>query len=258
MQQHTVDINCDLGEGTSRQDCQLDASLMPYISRCNIACGGHAGNDFTMQQTLLNAKKHNILCGAHPGYPDPQNFGRISLPLEPDVLVKSIVKQISQLEYLATTTAQPLSHIKMHGALYNDAEKSTDLAELLCHALATHFSHLSLIGLAGGAMQLAAQKHGITFLREGFMDRAYLATGHLAPRTLEGSVHQDANTCVQQVLAMLHQHPMPILMPQGMTDNGPPLILQIDTLCLHGDSVIAPELVKHLNQTLQQHGYSVA
>ena len=250
MQQQYIDINCDLGEGQTLAVCEQDALLMPYLSRCNIACGKHAGNEQTMFQTLFNAKQHGILCGAHPGYADPDNFGRLSLALSTDKIIDSVVAQIQHLTQIATSLGQNLVHIKLHGALYNDAEKSPELACALCLAFAKHFSHLTIIGLAGGAMQTAAKKHDLTFLREGFMDRAYLATGQLAPRTLSGSVYKNVEQCIAQILAMVQQHAYETL-------DGGRVSVEVDTLCLHGDSPIAHAVATTLTVALARVGYVV-
>jgi len=249
MQQY-IDINCDLGEGQTLADCEQDALLMPYLSRCNIACGAHAGNEQTMYQTSLNAKQHGILCGAHPGYADPDNFGRLSLALSIDEVVESVLSQIQQLVKIAAVLEQNIVHIKLHGALYNDAEKSPELAAALCLTFAKHFPHLSIIGLAGGAMQIAAKKKGLEFLREGFMDRAYLADGQLAPRTLSGSVYKNVEQCIAQILAMVQQHAFETL-------DGGRVLVQVDTLCLHGDSVIAHDVAKSLGIALARVGYLI-
>lgn len=249
MQQY-IDINCDLGEGKTLVDCAHDALLMPYLSRCNIACGAHAGNEQTMRQTLVNAKQHNILCGAHPGYADPDNFGRLPLHITTDNIIDSVLTQIQHLTQIAASLGQTLVHIKLHGALYNDAEKSPELAAALCLTFAEHFSHLTIIGLAGGAMQIAAKKQGLTFLREGFMDRAYLANGQLAPRTLSGSVYKSTEQCIAQILAMVQQHAFETL-------DGGRVLVQLDTLCLHGDSPIAHDVATTLAVALARVGYLI-
>ena len=246
-----VDINCDMGEGSTLEHCAQDAQLMPFISRCNIACGGHAGNFITMQQSIKNARLHGIRCGAHPAYPDPQNFGRQSLALSPEHLIDRLLMQINQLDTVATQLSYPLHHIKLHGALYNDAEQSPELADKLCQVLAHHYPHLSVLGLAGAAMETAAKQHGLNFLREGFIDRAYLATGQLAPRTLPGAVYSSVEQCIEQVLAILKHAAVTSL-------DGHSLDLRVDSLCLHGDSAIALELAPKLKTALLHQGYQIA
>ncbi|MDU0356033.1 LamB/YcsF family protein [Paraglaciecola aquimarina] len=253
-----VDINCDLGEGKTLQDCELDAQLMPFISRCNIACGGHAGNPTTMLATLNHAKRSGIQCGAHPSYPDPANFGRQSMHIPLKNLLDNLLAQIAQLDALASKTQQSLSHVKLHGALYNDAEKSPQMAHAICQGLAQHYPQLTILGLPNAAMQSAALAQKLPFMAEGFMDRAYLATGHLAPRSLAGAVYQQVEVCIEQVMAMLMGKPLKVLQAQPHSNTQlSAVIISPDTFCLHGDSVIAHPLIEALHQTLSRHGYAV-
>lgn len=247
----SVDINCDLGEGQSLVDCAQDALLMPYLSRCNIACGGHAGNSLTMQKTLHNAKHHGVLCGAHPGYPDKANFGRSVLPIASARLLDSLLKQITNLYEQASDLKINLSHVKLHGALYNEAEKLPQLAMDICQMLACNFPKLAVLGLPHGAMQAAAKQHGLAFLREGFMDRAYLANGFLAPRTEKESVYQSNEPCISQVLSMLNRG-------EVMTLDNQRLPLEVDSICLHGDSPIALALASQLISQLAQHHWIIS
>ncbi|MDP5031122.1 5-oxoprolinase subunit PxpA [Paraglaciecola sp.] len=247
----SVDINCDLGEGLTIADCEQDALLMPFLSRCNIACGGHAGNHVTMPITLRNALSHGLLCGAHPGYPDKNHFGRVSLNIARSELLDSLVTQIKDLQLHAQALGIELQHIKLHGALYNDAEQSLELASHICQMVAQHFAQLAVLGLPQAAMQQAAQQHGLLFLAEGFMDRAYLSTGQLAPRTQAGAVYTDSEQCIEQVLAILNQRLV-------TTFDGKQLQLEVDTLCLHGDSQIALHLASTLQDRLSAKNWIIA
>jgi UPF0271 protein len=246
-----VDINCDLGEGQSLASCAQDALIMPYISRCNIACGAHAGNRLTMQKTLGNALSHGLICGAHPGYADKANFGRTSLSISIPELIESIVVQISELQQLANGLAINLSHVKLHGALYNDAEKSPELAFEICQMLASLFPNLMVLGLPHGAMQSAAQQHDLVFLREGFMDRAYLANGQLAARSEAGTVYENSEQCIAQLMSLLNGD-------EFTTFDNKPLKLQVDSICLHGDSKIAVDLARSLKAHLNEQNWMIA
>lgn len=229
---------------------------MPYISRCNIACGGHAGNTETMLLTLKNAQQHQIKAGAHPGYADPDNFGRVSLKQDIQLTIDSVLKQVAGLHTMASSLNHPLQHIKLHGALYNDAERSELLAESLCEALAAHYAHLTIVGLAGGEMQKATKANQLNFLAEAFIDRAYLANGQLAPRSLIGSVYSDPQTCIQQVLDMLHGKPITSLATEALPSQ--PIQVKAQTFCLHGDGEKALPLAKALQQNLLNSGYQLA
>lgn len=243
-----IDINCDLGEGEELQHCARDARIMAYISRCNIACGGHAGNAETMRLSLINARTHQIAAGAHPGYPDRKNFGRISLTMPRQALLASVREQIQALQSLALEEQVTLTHIKLHGALYNDAEADDALAEDLVQMFAQAFPTLCILALANAAVERAARRHGYPVLREGFMDRRYLNDHQLSPRSMPGAVIEDFDHCLTQVLALTAGTPFPSI------DNKP-LQFSVDSICLHGDNPQAESIARKLQQALQRAGY---
>ena len=243
----TIDINCDLGEGNCEADCARDARLMRFISRCNIACGGHAGNTTTMTLSLKNAREHNIAAGAHPGYPDPDNFGRTSLTIPHHELLASVREQIQTLQTLAEQEQVTLSHIKLHGALYNDAEADDTLAEELVQMFARDFPTLKVLALANAAVERAAKKYGHPTLREGFMDRRYLNDHQLSPRSMAGAVIEEFDQCLEQVLALATGKPFPSI------DNKP-LQFTVDSICLHGDNPQAETIAQELQQNLRLAG----
>lgn len=245
-----VDINCDLGEGTTAADCSRDALIMPFISRCNIACGGHAGNDTTMALTVGNAKHNGLAIGAHPGYPDRKHFGRRSLSIARPELLENVAAQIERLSAIAARQHCTLDHIKLHGALYNDAEADPRLASSILEMVKVRFPKLKILGLANAAMEQATQKTGLPFLREGFMDRRYLNNHQLSPRNMQGAVIEDFPQCLQQALALIHGEPF-------TTIHGEPLRFTADSICLHGDNLHAPEIATQLFRALQQAGVEV-
>lgn len=246
----TIDINCDLGEGSSEADCAHDARLMQFISRCNIACGGHAGDTTTMTLSLRNAREAGIATGAHPGYPDRKNFGRVSMELTRDHLLSSVREQIQALQKLAATEQVTLSHIKLHGALYNDAEASDELAEDLVQLIAREFPDLKILALANAALERAAKKFRHPVLREGFMDRRYLNDHQLSPRAMSGAVIEDFEQCLQQVLALATGQPF------SSVENKP-LQFSVDSICLHGDNPQAVSIAEKLEQSLLRAGIRI-
>ncbi|MCA0902144.1 5-oxoprolinase subunit PxpA [Microbulbifer agarilyticus] len=240
-----IDINCDLGEGSTAEDCARDALLMPYISRCNIACGGHAGNQETMAISLINAAKHQLTIGAHPGYPDPENFGRKSLQISERELVESVTAQIQALTDLANQQRVVLGHVKLHGALYNDAEANPELARLMTELIHRDFPDLYILGLANGALETAAKVLAHPFIREGFMDRRYLNKQRLSPRSMPGAVIEDFDHCIQQTLGLIRGDGFP-----SIDDNE--LIFTADSICLHGDNPNAVQIAEKLVEALQR------
>lgn len=246
-----IDINCDLGEGVSKTDCDKDAKLMPFISRCNIACGGHAGNLETMRESLINAQENNLKIGAHPGYPDKENFGRTSLKLDFKQLSESLVNQVQQLIKVANSLSITLDHIKCHGALYNDAESNSLLSKQLVILFKTHFPNLKVMGLAGGEMEKSSHELNHHFLREGFMDRAYQSNGKLVPRTKPNSVFNNPTNVVIQACKLASGEPL-------QTSENQLLELSVDSICLHGDNPQALLIAKEVNHAISQIGIEIA
>ncbi|MCP3674407.1 MAG: 5-oxoprolinase subunit PxpA [Gammaproteobacteria bacterium] len=250
MREYFIDINCDLGEGISQQDCDNDELLMPYISSCNIACGGHAGNAFTMRTTLLNAKNNSLKIGAHPGYPDKENFGRQSINLTELQLTQTLVAQINSLLDIAEQENISVKHIKFHGALYNDAENISGLANRLAKIIHQFFPSQKIVGLAGGLLETACQELGLLFLAEGFMDRAYLANSKLVSRSVNGAIYDNQETSINQAIALATNKPISTNCDRTIT----PIV---DTICLHGDNPLALPLIKELSHQFENAGITI-
>jgi len=224
-----IDINCDLGEGETMADCEKEALLMPFISSCNIACGGHAGNEVTMKTSISNAIKHQLKVGAHPGYPDKTNFGRVSISITLENLIESLKQQIDRISAIAEKSNIRLNHIKFHGALYNDIESDKILAEKLAGFCKKKYPSTKLLGLADGNLKAACKKFEIDFIAEGFMDRAYLFSGKLSPRSIKGSVFENKNKVIAQAIALATHQTIKTIDHQKVKP-------QVDSVCLHGDN----------------------
>jgi UPF0271 protein len=242
-----IDINCDLGEGETIADCEKDALLMPYISSCNIACGGHAGNQSTIATSLANAAKHQLKIGAHPGYADKNNFGRVSLELPIQELKDSLKQQINSFNKQADKQNIKLHHIKFHGALYNDIEADNQLALELATVCKKYFPSLELLGLADGNLEEACKKLNINFIKEGFMDRTYLSNGKLTPRGSQNAVIENRDEVVKQAIALASN--------QFVTTNTHnQLKIKVDSICLHGDNPNALAIAEFVCRAMQEHG----
>ena len=159
----TIDINCDLGEGIGN-----DELIMPYISSANIACGYHAGDENTMKQTVDLCKKYNVAVGAHPSFPDRENFGRTDMLLHPGEIYEMIVKQINCLEIIADERDVPVHHVKPHGALYNMAARDKMLAPFVSLAILDTNSKYILYGLSGS--YLVKEGNGVVSRQRGLPD----------------------------------------------------------------------------------------
>lgn len=245
-----IDINCDLGEGKSLIDCAHDAKIMPYISSCNIACGGHAGDESIIKQSLLNASFYELKIGAHPGYEDKVNFGRVSLDISVEEVVTSIQKQLDFFIRISSKLNISIHHIKFHGALYNDLEKQPQLASKLAELIKFKYPSLKVYGLANGIFEKHCIALGIDFIAEGFMDRTYLSSGHLTPRSEENAVLTEQAQSIAQAISLASN--------QGIkSSDGKVITPQVKTICLHGDNPEAITIAKVLHFQLTSAGFLI-
>ncbi|MBS1659865.1 MAG: LamB/YcsF family protein, partial [Bacteroidetes bacterium] len=198
-----IDLNCDMGEGMDS-----DASIFPFITSANIACGGHAGDVDTMRRTVELAMRHGVAIGAHPSYVDRAGFGRI------DLLGKSISlaelpgqlhEQLLALQNVCREFGVRLRHVKPHGALYNRAAKDTEVCGVINAVIKSIDCSLLLYGLSGSEMQASAELAGLHFVSEVFADRTYRPDGSLTPRTEAHALIEDSNIVLQQALKMVRE-----------------------------------------------------
>ena len=226
-----VDLNADLGEGDSS-----DAELLAIVSSCNIACGGHAGDEQSMRTTVAMAISNKVAIGAHPSYPDRDGFGRRSAYSSGDELRDSILAQISALNSVARDQGATLVHVKPHGALYNDAVNDRELSDLIANCIAAAAPGAAFVGLPDSEMQRAASAHSLKFVSEGFIDRAYKDDGQLVPRSEPGAVHKSLDR----------------VLPQAVS-----LVGKVDTLCIHGDTPGAAEVAAAVRSELEKQGVEI-
>ena len=226
-----IDLNADLGEGDP-----CDAELLTIVSSCNIACGGHAGDAETMRITVAAAIKNGVSIGAHPAYPDREGFGRRSGFLRGDALRESLQAQIEALVSIAAEQGVAISHVKPHGALYNDAVNDRELADVIATASLATVPEAAFVGLPNSELQKAAAGSGLDFVGEGFIDRAYQDDGQLVPRSQPGAVHDS----------------LEVVLPQAIS-----LVDKVDTLCIHGDTPGAAGVAKAVRDALEQKGVQI-
>lgn len=227
----SIDLNADLGEGDPH-----DAELLTIVSSCNIACGGHAGDGASMRTTIASAISNNVAIGAHPSYPDREGFGRRSHYLAGDELRDSLIAQINKLASAAKEQGATLTHVKPHGALYNDAVDDRELAGMVASCVATAVPGAAFVGLPASEMQNAATRHSLNFVAEGFIDRAYQDDGQLVPRSEPGAVHKSLD----------------LILPQAVS-----LVGRVDTLCIHGDTPGAVEAAAAVRDALEKQGVEI-
>ncbi len=229
------EINADLGE--HEDGGVIDAELMPWIQRANVACGGHAGSDTSMRLALTLAKQHHVLVGAHPSYPDREGFGRKELGLPLNVIIDSVRDQILRLLQSAAELGVRVDHVKPHGALYNRAAKEPALAEALVAVIQSIDPQLALLGLADSAMAEAARSAKLRFIAEAFIDRAYEPTGLLRPRGLPGAVLD---------LGQARAQAESLRRGEVTCADGSRRVLRAESFCVHGDGREAARLLASL------------
>jgi UPF0271 protein len=226
----TIDLNADLGEGGEH-----DAELMALISSCNIACGGHAGDEESMRVAVSLAQANGVAIGAHPGYVDREFFGRRFLDLPLDVVIAQIRDQIEALLEIAGS----LHHIKLHGALYHQANQDPEIAKAFSSLALELLTKPLIYALPTGRLIDTAKAMGLPVVAEGFIDRRYLESGELCPRSEADSVITDVDEAVEQALKLANEgHVIAI--------NGRVIPMKVQTLCVHGDGKSALEILRRL------------
>ncbi|TQI70324.1 UPF0271 protein [Gramella sp. Hel_I_59] len=237
MIKETIHINCDLGEGG-----EFDDKLMPLISACNIACGGHAGNLETMHRTVRLALENNVEIGAHPSYPDRANFGRNHMDMTAEELKLSIEGQVLSLKQIVESEGGKLSHVKLHGALYNDAAKDRNISKIVVRSLEHFDDDLRLfVPLNSQLGELALGRFELYY--EAFADRNYEDDYGLVPRSKSYAIIEDREVVFQHVRSIYKENK--ILLP-----NGEFLEAQADTFCVHSDTPSAVEILQYLQRKL--------
>ncbi|TMF26211.1 MAG: 5-oxoprolinase subunit PxpA [Chloroflexi bacterium] len=226
---------------------------MPLITSANIACGGHAGNDNTMRAAIELAMKNGVVVGAHPGYPDRERFGRVPLEMDPRELIEAVRRQIDAIAGIASRLGARIAHVKAHGALYNQAERDPAVARNILFGIqaATGGHELVVFAPPDSAMYAEAKAMGMKAAREGFIDRAYEPDGTLRPRTIAGALVTDPAAAAAQALAFLRDGGV-------TTTDGSFLKLEVDTLCIHGDTPGAAEIALAVREALRSAKAKVA
>ena len=245
-----IDLNCDMGESFGRYRIGADEEMMPVITSANIACGYHAGDPLVMDKTVRLAVEHGVGVGAHPGFPDLMGFGRRNMSLSPDEIENYILYQIGALAAFAQAAGSKLAHVKPHGALYNMAAKDAEMARAIAKAIARFDKELILVCLPNSEVEKAARELGLRVAREGFADRAYNADGTLRSRKLPGALIEDPQEAAKRVVRMVKEGVV-------VAYTGEEIPLQVETICVHGDTPAAVEIAKAVRRALEEAGIQV-
>lgn len=235
MESKTIHINCDLGEGG-----KYDAQLMPLISACNIACGGHAGDARSMHKTVLLAMENHVEIGAHPSYPDRENFGRRSLKISANELKKSVKEQLFSLHEIVKKQGSELAHIKPHGALYNDAAQDENIAKIVLESVLESGLELPIYSPEKSMISsLASGKIPIVF--EAFADRNYNPDLSLVSRGKTDALIIEKEAVFKHLYSMYFKHEI-------VCWNKEKIASEASTFCLHSDTPNAVETLQFLDK----------
>ena len=239
-----LDINTDMGEYPEFLKNGLYENLMDYVTTINVACGGHAGNKHLMKRIVKIARTKKVNIGAHPGYPDRDNFGRIDLKIEPDHLLITITNQIQMLRDIAEDQGITLSHVKVHGALYNRATRDKMIAQIIGEAVLKVNPRLTVIGLAGSIMVDAFTNMGLKVIEEAFADRTYDMNGCLSSRTFRNALITDPKKAAIQAK----------LISKGkiIALDGSELDIKAQTICIHSDTPHALAIAKEVHTAMNK------
>ena len=247
---HSVDLNSDLGESFGAWSMGDDAALLRVVSSANVACGFHAGDASTMLATCREAAANGVTIGAHVSYRDLAGFGRRAMDVPPGELRDEVLYQLAALTGLARVAGTAVRYVKPHGALYNRIVRDEAQANAVVDAVVAFDPSLALLGLAGSAVERAAGEAGLRFVREAFVDRGYRADGTLVPRAEPGSLLSDADAIAARAVRMVTEG-------RVTAADGTDIDVQVDSLCVHGDTPGAVAMARAVRKALAAAGVAV-
>jgi UPF0271 protein len=248
-----VDINCDMGESFGAYKLGLDEEVIRYITSANIACGWHAGDPLVMDRTVRVAKDHGVGVGAHPSYPDLLGFGRRNMTCSAEEIRNYMVYQIGALRAFCDVHGANLRHVKPHGNLYLTAVEDETTARAIAEGIVSLDPDLMYVGLAGSKGELMTRigkEVGLKVVLEAFPDRAYTADGTLVSRKIPGAVIKEPERVAERALKMARESKV-------IAIDGTEIHLEAETLCVHGDTPGAVNLVKQIRERLEKEGIEV-
>lgn len=235
MEKKDIDINCDVGEGVGNEE-----ELMPLISSCSIACGGHAGDTTSMRHVARLAQENQVKVGAHPSYPDKPNFGRVSMPIDHEALQLSLQEQMAEFMAVLREEGIALYHIKAHGALYNDMTVDVELARVFLRSMEAYKKKAFLYVPFNSAIEGEALVSGFQIKYEAFGDRNYTEEGLLMSRTKANAVIGEPQAVLDHIARMVHER-------EAKLPSGKRIRMLADTYCIHGDTPSALEILTYIS-----------
>jgi UPF0271 protein len=234
-------LNCDLGEGES---AETTAALLDLIDLANVACGGHAGDEETMQRVVRAALERGVQPGAHPGWPDRGNFGRAAAEVSARDLTALLGEQVGIFRRISASVGGHVGHVKLHGALYHLCDERTDLAEACVDWMEGELEGVPLIVGAGGLLHAVAEARGVPLLREIFAERGYADEARLLPRGQPGSLVDDPQEAAERIRGWKATGHLPV-------GSGKLWLVEAETVSVHGDSPGSVEVARAVRAMLE-------
>ena len=241
----SIDLNADVGEGMA------DEALLAFVTSVNVACGFHAGDPATMDQTVAAALARGVHVGAHPGFPDRENFGRLPVEMPADAIENMVLYQVAALDGFVRSRGGALSHVKPHGALYHQGAEFPDVARAIAEGVRRFHPRLILMGAVGSMLLEAGREAGLPVAAEAFADRRYLPDGTLAPRSRPDALLTDPDEAAAQAVSLARDG-------FARASDGTRLSLRPDSICLHGDTPGAAVIARRVSERLREEGVRVA
>jgi 5-oxoprolinase (ATP-hydrolysing) subunit A len=239
-----IDLNCDMGELPEAIADGTQEALLRSITSANVACGGHAGDPRTMRTTVEQALRAGVAIGAHPGYPDRENFGRLELKMPAQAVANSVCEQVRALAEIAAACGTKLVHVKPHGALYNQAVRNRELAQAIVKGVAKWGKDVVLVGLAGSPMLDVFREAGFAVAAEAFADRRYEPDGTLRSRKLDNALIRNPAEAAKQALSIAQRGIV-------TAHDGTEVMLTAQTICIHGDTPGSVQIAAAVARTVR-------
>lgn len=245
MQKVQIDLNADVAEGIGNEE-----QLLPYLSSCNICCGAHAGDEEEIRKVIDLAIQYDVVIGAHPSYPDRENFGRQAMKMSTQELADSLQEQLTLITTIAQENGAKVQYVKPHGALYHQAALDNQIATVIIEVTKEFDERMYLLGLPNSIMESKAKELNCPFAAEAFADRLYTREGGLASRSLAGSVLEKSDEVWQQVKSI-------VFAQQALTYERSTINVQADSICFHGDTANAIALLKEAHKKLLDYDVNI-
>ena len=246
-----IDLNSDMGEIPELIHNGTQEALMRSLTSVNIACGAHAGDEAALKTTIEQALRWKLAVGAHPGYPDRENFGRIELDMSPEAIADTVYEQVRLFAKVAASCGTTVAHVKAHGELYNAAGRRPEVARAIAAGVARWSKDVVLMGLAGSSMLDIFRDAGFTVAAEAFADRRYEPDGSLRSRRFADALISDPRAAAQQVLKMVEHGTITAV-------DGTEVHIDAQTICMHSDTPGAPKIAAEVAGTLKAAGVVLA